>query len=93
MLKMDILKGDGNEAFEVLTELFNNCITLYNVPKDWKNAIIILLFKKGWERRYKKLSFNQPTLNAELISEESFEKSHTEIIRHSANERTSRIPQ
>ena len=47
MLKMDILKGDGNEAFEVLTELFNNCITLYNVPKDWKNAIIILLFKKG----------------------------------------------
>ena len=41
-----IIKEAGNEVFLVLTVLFNKCITLCGVPKDWKNAIIKLLFKK-----------------------------------------------
>ena len=35
-LTVDILKETGNETIEVLTELFNKCVTLFNVPKDWK---------------------------------------------------------
>ena len=44
---MDSLKEAGNKDIEVLTELFNKCITLCNVPKDRKNAITILFFKKS----------------------------------------------
>ena len=31
-LTMDVLKGAGNAAVEVLAELFNMCITLCDVP-------------------------------------------------------------
>ena len=58
-LTVDILKEAGNETIEVITKLFNKCITLCDVPKDWKNAIIILLFKKGEKediRNYRPIS-------------------------------------
>ena len=39
---------DGEEAIvNLLTQLFNECLQLCQVPKAWQNAVMILLHKKG----------------------------------------------
>ena len=41
------LKLGGDPVVEILTLLINRCITDKQTPDSWKNAIIILLHKKG----------------------------------------------
>lgn len=43
----DILHEGGEHIEDILTDLFNRCLKQKDVPEDWKNAIIILLHKKG----------------------------------------------
>ena len=51
---------DGREAVvNLLTQLFNKCLQLHQVPKTWQNAVMILLHKKGnmWDiKNYRPIS-------------------------------------
>ena len=56
---VDILKEAGNETIEIHIQQFNKRITLCDAPKDWKNSIITLLFKKAAKkdiRNYRPIS-------------------------------------
>ena len=42
-----ILQDGGDAMIKVLTDLFNTCLRHRQVPKAWKNALIVLIHKKG----------------------------------------------
>ena len=44
---IDIVKEGGEVLFKQLSRLFTNCMRQRTTPKEWNNAIIILLHKKG----------------------------------------------
>ena len=44
---IEMIKAGGETLLTKLKDLFNKVIEIGKVPKEWKNAIIILLFKKG----------------------------------------------
>ena len=44
---------------QILTDLFNTCLHHQQVPKAWKNALIVLIHKKGNTSDIKKLQTNQ----------------------------------
>ena len=46
-LTSDIIKQGGEEVIQQLVKLFNQILILQKIPKAWKEAKIILLFKKG----------------------------------------------
>ena len=46
---------------QVLTDLVNACLHHRQFPKAWKNALIILIHKKGNTSDIKKLQTNQLT--------------------------------
>ena len=43
----EMLKLGGSPLVEILTRLFNRCLTDKQTPDSWKNAVLILLHKKG----------------------------------------------
>ena len=43
----ELLKDGGEEILQTLNTLFNKCLDAGKVASDWKNAITILLYKKG----------------------------------------------
>ena len=83
-LTVDILKKAGNEVIEVLTKLFSKCVTIYEIPKDWENAITILLFKKGEKediRNYRTINLlsNLPKILMKVLKNDFFLlKRHTQ---------------
>ena len=44
---IDIIKEGGEVLYKQLSRLFTNCLRQRTIPKEWNNAIIILLHKKG----------------------------------------------
>ena len=46
-ITVDLLKESGEPVFDLLAFLFSVCLKQGRTPKDWKNAVIILLHKKG----------------------------------------------
>ena len=42
-----IVQDGGQDMIQILTDLFNTCLHHQQVPKAWKNALIVLLHKKG----------------------------------------------
>ncbi|KAL1447418.1 hypothetical protein WDU94_003530 [Cyamophila willieti] len=46
-VSIDILKEAGNEFYNLMANLFNKCILMCDIPDDWKNALMILIHKKG----------------------------------------------
>ena len=42
-----ILQDGGDAMMQGLTDLFNTCLRHRQVPKAWKNALIVLMHKKG----------------------------------------------
>ena len=42
-----ILQDGGDAMIQVLTDLFNTCLRHHQVPKAWKNVLIVLIHKKG----------------------------------------------
>ena len=43
----DILKLGGTATVKILTKLFNKIIELEQVPTEWNESEVIILFKKG----------------------------------------------
>lgn len=44
---IEIIKTAGEDCYTILAELFNKCLKQSDIPKDWKNALMVILFKKG----------------------------------------------
>src|SRR3977135_2704666 len=44
---IDIIKEGGEVLYKQLSRLFTNCLRQRTIPKEWNNAIIILLHKNG----------------------------------------------
>ena len=44
---IEIVIGGRDITIEKLKDMYNKIILEENVPKEWKNAITVLLFKKG----------------------------------------------
>ena len=42
-----ILQDGGDAMIQILTDLFNTCLHHQLVPKAWKNALVVLIHKKG----------------------------------------------
>ena len=42
-----ILQDGGDAMIQILTDLFNTCLHHQQVPKAWKNALVVLIHKKG----------------------------------------------
>ena len=42
-----ILQDGGDAMIQVLTDLFNICQQHRQIPKAWKNSLIVLIHKKG----------------------------------------------
>ena len=42
-----ILQDGGDAKVQILTDLFNTCLHHQQVPKAWKNALVVLIHKKG----------------------------------------------
>ena len=42
-----ILQDGGDAMIQILTDLFNTCLHHQQVPKPWKNALVVLIHKKG----------------------------------------------
>uniref|UniRef100_A0A6G5AC50 Putative endonuclease-reverse transcriptase n=1 Tax=Rhipicephalus microplus TaxID=6941 RepID=A0A6G5AC50_RHIMP len=49
----DLLKDEGQIVLEKLATLFTRCLLTGKVPESWKNAIIILIHKKGDDKDLK----------------------------------------
>lgn len=47
----EMLKEGGQPLLQELKILFNQCLQEGKIPKEWDNAVIILLFKKGDKQR------------------------------------------
>ncbi|KAI5743164.1 hypothetical protein M8J77_015214 [Diaphorina citri] len=46
-VSIDILKEAGTEFYILMAELYNKCLRTCDIPEDWKNALMILIHKKG----------------------------------------------
>lgn len=46
-VNIETLKAGGNTITKVLAELFTKCMTKRRIPEAWKNARMVLIFKKG----------------------------------------------
>ena len=55
-LTTDIIELGGKETLENLTEAFNNILTSQIIPETWKEAKVIILFKKGDGKDYRPIS-------------------------------------
>ena len=44
---IELMKEGSAEVYGPLARLFTSCIRTRKTPKDWNNAVIILLHKKG----------------------------------------------
>ena len=42
-----ILQDGGDARIQILTDLFNTCLHHQQVPKAWKNALVVLMHMKG----------------------------------------------
>ena len=47
---MEMLKAGGEIVRDQLKELFNKVLIEEQMPNEWKNAIITLMFKKGGKK-------------------------------------------
>ena len=54
-----ILQDRGDVMIQILTDLFNTCLHHQQVPKAWKNALIVLIHKKWNTSDITKLQTNQ----------------------------------
>ena len=54
-----VLQDGGDGMIKVLTDLFNTCLRHRQVSKAWKNALIVLIHKKGNTSDIKILQTNQ----------------------------------
>ena len=54
-----ILQDGGDAMIQILTDLFNTCLHHRQVPKAWKNALIVLIHQERKYIRHKKLQTNQ----------------------------------
>ena len=52
-ISVDIIAAAGEEVTKMLAHLFTKCLKKSDVPEDWKNAIMVLLFKKGEKENIK----------------------------------------
>ena len=46
-LTSDMIRLGGSEALKQVTAIFNNILLTQKIPHEWKEAKIIILFKKG----------------------------------------------
>ena len=42
-----ILQDGGDAMIQILTDLFNTCLYHQQIPKAWKNALVVLIHRKG----------------------------------------------
>ena len=42
-----VLQDSGEAIVNLLTQLFNKCLQLHQVPKAWQNTLMVVLHKKG----------------------------------------------
>ena len=59
----DIINQGGEETVTQLLKLFNQILEKQQIPTTWKEAKIILLYKKGDKADVKKLSPNHPFIS------------------------------
>ena len=53
-LTSDMIRLGGSEALKQVTTIFNNILLTQKIPHEWKEAKIIILFKKGDRKDIKK---------------------------------------
>ena len=56
---IDLIETAGELVYERLATLFSECLHQSKIPEKWDEAMIILLHKKGDQKRHIKLPSNQ----------------------------------
>ena len=67
---VEMIRARGEIALRKIQRLFNAVLRTETVPKEWKNAIITLILKKGRQERPCQLQTYLPTLTYLQITHE-----------------------